>query len=215
MLALQLAQRIPAPAFQYWNKLLGCFAHTLPSAFHASSGALGSIVGTRSTSRTTDSAAMGTSPVTERESQFLGAYGMNEESFNRLNGAVFGRIVAEDTTGVNEEALLCLKKGPVGLWGTCEDMAQYARDLVDAEKQRRTECPQEPPLQVRVFFAESDRMVGQEGQRYFDKCFHEAPDPGGVVQYTSTVTEADHDNIISTHVGVLTRIFHEIHGLSG
>lgn len=120
-------------------------------------------------------------------------------------------LFTEDTRGANDEARLCLKKGPPGLWGACDDYAAFVRDLATQERERRRNqqgAPQpqsqpqsQPPpkLRVRVFFAASDAMSGPSGQAYMEACWQDAR-PGGaladVLQVeTATVADTDHDEV--------------------
>lgn len=119
-----------------------------------------------------------------------------------LDAATGRAIFAEDSRGANDEARLCLKKGPPGLWGACDDYAAFVRALAAQERERRRRPEAPPPkLQVHVFFAASDAISGASGQAYMEACWQEAR-PGGaladVLQVaTSTVADTDHDSLAS------------------
>ncbi|KAM7215859.1 hypothetical protein V8F06_008715 [Rhypophila decipiens] len=85
----------------------------------------------------------------------------------------------ENLVGADSEALFCLRKGPEGLWGDCDDYTNAARKLVDLERSRQNN--QDPGvvgngkkrgLTVHAYFAETDAMIGKKGQTYFEDCWN-------------------------------------------
>lgn len=100
-------------------------------------------------------------------------YGVSEEVGKHIEKLQSKYFLAEDTTAANDEALLCLKKGGTGNWGACEDYKEYVGSLAKRERERRSSDQNRSKLQVEVYFAESDIMIGKGGQEYFEQCWQQ------------------------------------------
>lgn len=101
-------------------------------------------------------------------------YGVDEETEKQVEKLVFQYMSAEGLTGANEEARLCVKKGPAGLWGACEDYQDFAKNQASKELAKSSQGQGASKLRIRIHYAESDMMSGKDGQEYFDKCWQHA-----------------------------------------
>lgn len=136
-----------------------------------------------------------------------------------LQRTIFRRIMDEDVRGVNHDALLLLKRDQFpGSWGTWGDYDTLVPLLAQAERARRatdssTGSGTALPLRVRVFFAESDRMIGTNlAPAWFDNCWR-SEQCGDDIDYSSaTIPKTTHDNIIDLRYGVVEQIFEEMSG---
>ncbi|KAI1119466.1 hypothetical protein F5Y14DRAFT_4273 [Nemania sp. NC0429] len=138
-----------------------------------------------------------------------------EESLQRT---MFRRIMDEDVRGVNQDALLLLKPDEFpGSWGTWGDYDTLVPLLAEAERARRAIADSSAgsgtplPLKVRVFFAESDRMIGTErAPTWFDSCWR-PEQRGDNIDYSSvTIPKTTHDTIIDLRYGVFQQIFEDM-----
>lgn len=137
-----------------------------------------------------------------------------EESLQRT---MFRQIMAEDVRGVNQDALLLLKRDDFpGSWGTWNDYDTLVPLLAEVEKARRapgsgTGSGAALPLRVRVFFAETDKMIGTEvAPGWFDNCWR-SEQRGADIDYSSvTIPRTTHDTIIDLRYGVFQQIFKEM-----
>jgi len=143
-------------------------------------------------------------------------YGVDNEVGKEIERLSTKCFFEEDVTAGNEEAKLCLKKAGSGLWGTCEDYMEYVK-LVNGREQQRLKSEPETDsartkLQLQVYFAESDALVGKAGQEYFDKCWQQ--DDRYVQFETHELPGTDHDTILLDYKkGALRPIFEQVHKL--
>ncbi|KAF2721890.1 hypothetical protein K431DRAFT_320132 [Polychaeton citri CBS 116435] len=143
----------------------------------------------------------------ERDKKAAEKYGVSVETAREVQRLMTKFQLAEDTSAVSEDAILCLKKSGPGLWGACEDYEDYVRKFCASESSRRQDGP--PPgvdrkrIVLKAFFAESDIMIGQGGKTYFDQCWTQACVP--------ELPDTDHETIILDHEkGPLVGIFEDI-----
>lgn len=119
-------------------------------------------------------------------------YGCDLETAKHLEKLTSEYIWAEETKGINDEALTCLHKTGPGTWGACEDYGAFVRDLA---KERTPDCK----LTVSAFFAESDELVGTGGQKYVEECFNQ-PGIADSIDFRSCVKPGtDHNTIMINH----------------
>ncbi len=116
-------------------------------------------------------------------------------------------IFAEDTTGGNEEARLCLKKSGPGLWGACEDYDKYLPVLVEQLKSINDGTVR---LKVQAYYAESDIMIGKGGQAFFEKKWSQSEFADAIDFETFYTPKTDHDTICNPTNGILAKIFDEV-----
>jgi hypothetical protein len=145
-------------------------------------------------------------------------YGLAKEVQIELDKLVFKSTFGEDTSGANDEALLCLRKG--GTWGEADDYAEYVKRLAELERRRLDEIGSPPEnsrlsrLKVRTYFAESDAMSGRRGQAYVEECWKGAGDDlyQDVIDFQFEVLPgSDHDSIVQS-VAALERVFRDAGG---
>ncbi|KAF3391221.1 hypothetical protein F1880_007796 [Penicillium rolfsii] len=138
----------------------------------------------------------------------------------------------EDTTGANDECLLLLKKKEAGPWGACESYEEYPAKLQAKMKDffasrplsTRESLNASPPttlqhrLTVKVFWAESDLLIGKKGAAYFDACFKTftlaelgSGADSSVLLYSSEVLpKTDHDTALLPEYGALPQMIEDI-----
>ena len=94
---------------------------------------------------------------------------------------------------------------------------------------RSTYTPQSPDasstatLTLRVYFAESDALIGKGGQKYFEQCWEEGNgdaegngDGEGRIRFGASVVQGvDHDSIVLAEKGVLGDVFREVNRVCG
>lgn len=121
-----------------------------------------------------------------------------------------------ERSGVSADATLCMQR-------TAEDWDAYS-SLPSCIALLRTTCPPQSPdasstgtLTLKVYFAESDALIGKGGQRYFEQCWKEGNVDGeGKVAFEARVVEgADHDSIVLAEKGVLGDVFREVRRVCG
>lgn len=127
-------------------------------------------------------------------------YGLSRDFQAKLDTELPRRIFSESTVGANREALLCLKKGPEGLWGVCDDYEDFIKRLIERERAETSK------VKVRVFFAAEDSMIGVKGREYMDSCWKEHHD----LDFESRiVANTDHDSVLQS-IEVLESVFLEV-----
>ncbi|RAL11217.1 uncharacterized protein BO97DRAFT_406424 [Aspergillus homomorphus CBS 101889] len=197
-----MAQMLPKGVLNHWNKLIAFTVTKAAPAFVASAGLLSNM--------SSSLPRIGKSLDPEGSERCLATYGMSVEAVETLDKLTMEYLFSENSTGINDEAVVCLKKGPQGLWGACEDLPAYIRQLVQSEQEHRQQHPQTEALQLKAVFADKDSMIGPKGQKYFEHCFTQA-DLGGAMSFESVVVpDTDHDSIWSTRTGVLEKLMWDI-----
>ena len=127
-------------------------------------------------------------------------YDLSRDFQAELDTELPKRIFSESTIGANREALLCLKKGPEGLWGVCDDYKDFLKRLVEKEREETSK------VKVRVFFAAEDSMIGVKGREYMDCCWKEQDE----LDFESRiVANTDHDSVLQS-IEVLESVFREV-----
>jgi hypothetical protein len=197
---MNAASMLPQSVFSYWSNVAGFMNSSAQSA-----GAISSVFTTKKPQmdeaglpRT--SGAYGTTKAVETEvDKLIAEYLFNQESMK----------------GGNEEALLLLKKDPSISWGACEDYVAYTKTLNRREKERQTAGGERAKLKVRLYFAESDVMIGKKGQKFFEECWRSNGDSDMIDLESSEMPGTNHDSVlVDFEKGALERIFKEIKALS-
>lgn len=215
---MQAARHIPKPIFGFWNRIPEFFHNTVGQPLAASG-----MVFTSVTNALTPRAAVSgdhedNTPRGLNRRRLEEVYGVAKDVQKELDRLVFYSTFREDTSGANDEAMFCLKKG--GTWGEADDYAEYVRRLVELERKRVDEGVQAGDeartgkLKVRAYFAESDAMSGKRGQAYVEECWK-----GGkndqyqeAIDFQSEVLPGtDHDSIIQS-VAALEKVFRDAGG---
>lgn len=205
---MKMAQTLPASVFGVW--------HHIPKVVSAGGAAFGKISKLLPSSSGLSSAG---TPSEERNRQTLESeYGLSLELQKELEPQTMKTILSENTVGADSEALICLKKGPAGLWGECDDYALYVKKLAELERGRRPEDGggDRRKLRVTAYFAETDAMIGKKGQSYVEECWKGSGENEfqDVLEFTTTtIKETDHDSVVQT-VEVLKQIFLDAGGVA-
>lgn len=129
-----------------------------------------------------------------------------EDAFKRaLWRLAFEYAFAENTEGLGPEALFCLKRRGQGkLWGDWEDYDIFVRLLIEQERHRDSAAK----LEVDVFHAESDMLLGKKGQDYFDDCWSPADN---CVDYSRLlIPGTSHETIVDHKFGLMERILKRV-----
>jgi hypothetical protein len=146
------------------------------------------------------------------EARSMEVYGMTRAQEGAVSKLGLKYMFAETTSGANDEALLCLRKGTeadVG-WGVCEDYGAFVPKLAEEWKRfSRNGEHSDIKLRLQVYFATSDAMSGEGGQSYFKECWREERCADGI-EFQGTVAEnTTHDDIGLPERGVLEKVFRE------
>jgi hypothetical protein len=97
-------------------------------------------------------------------------YGVDGETAKAIDELSMKYRFAEDITGVNDEAKLCLRKCEDADWGEAQDYAACIRSIAQNERTLQQQNPGGAKLKVQAFFSDSDIMIGKRGQEYFEQC---------------------------------------------
>lgn len=198
---MQMAQTLPTSVFGIW--------HHIPKVVSVGGAVFGKISNLLPSSSGLGPAE---SPPLERNRQRLeNEYGLSLELQKELHPLTFKSMLSENTVGADSEALCCLRKGPAGLWGDCDNYALFVGKLTELERGRRADegAGGRGKLKINAYFAETDAMIGKKGQSYMEDCWNGGP--GDEFQdrlefTTTTVKETDHDSVVQS-VEVLKQIF--------
>lgn len=201
ILSLQMAKMLPTGVLKQWNKVMKFVVTKAAPSLSSSVDILSSMGGSIPRGSTED--------INHRE-PILTADEIGPRTAKQLENLCIEYIFLEDTTGMNDEAVVCLKK-TAGLWGACEDLPIYIRWLVQAEEWYKQGHPEEQkPLQVKAIFAEKDGMIGPQGQKYFENCF--APiNLNNVVSFQSVMEKGTgHDTLWASETGAFLKVMEDI-----
>jgi hypothetical protein len=112
-----------------------------------------------------------------------------------------------DYSGISAEASLCCQN-PGKDWGVYSSLPS-AISLLRAHFQEA--------LTFKAYFAETDVMIGQGGQKYFETCWREGNAEGeGRVKFEAKVVGGtDHDSIVLVEKGVVGDVFRGVKKLCG
>ncbi|KAJ0119927.1 hypothetical protein J7T55_000777 [Diaporthe amygdali] len=198
---MKMAQSLPTSVFGIW--------HYMPKVVTAGGTAFSKISNLLPSSSGVNAAE--TPPLERNRQKIESEYGLPVEMQRELQTLTLKSIFSENMVGADSEALCCLRKGPVGLWGDCDDYALFVRKLAELERTRRADegVGDRESLRISAYFAESDSMIGKRGQSYMENCWKGS---GGdefqdVLNFTAeTVKETDHDSVVQS-VEVLKQIF--------
>lgn len=219
LLSLAASSLIPNSLIsKQWNKLNGFMATTLLPAIGNSSGLLASFstASLSSSSTSTSESSLGDSSISDEEQKFIDAYGMTSSQKSALVSIFLKYMFAEDTTGANDEALLCLRKSPDITWEFCDDYVAYVPQLAQRWEEYSSSNNRDgsasmttPQLKIQAYFASSDMMVGQGGRKYFESIWNEAS-CSNVIQFEGMeVKNTSHDSIGDPTNGAMEKVFEE------
>lgn len=178
----------------------------IPSASW-SGGIISSAAALLSTSASTDIPGAETSTSTTP----LERYGFDEDTAKLIEKFSAKYQFTENTTGVNEEVKLCLRKCDDTDWGEAADYSSCIRKIAANEAALGSRESNAAKLRVEAFFAGSDIMIAKRGQDYFEQCWQGDGVKGKIVFTTSMFPEANHDSVlIDQKKGALKIVFERI-----
>lgn len=138
-------------------------------------------------------------------------YGQNEDSRYDMNVVcVVDSQLMNISSGIGQEALLCLKKGG-SYWGACDDYPSYVEALAQQLRGRRGDGAEgRNKLKIVAQFSETDIMIGKGGQVYFEECWSKA-DVSDVIDFQSVmVPGTNHDTLVSPQKKGLVEIMDQL-----
>ncbi|UNI15511.1 hypothetical protein JDV02_002039 [Purpureocillium takamizusanense] len=119
-------------------------------------------------------------------------------------------VFADGVNGMAQEAILLMQRTPGkagwGDWGDYDGLVPRLREALQAAGRQ---------LEIDVYFAEKDGMVGDagsKGPKWFEDCWKGEQD-GGIIRYASSVVDgAEHDTIWGLRYGAIQKVFARIGG---
>ncbi|KAK7940772.1 uncharacterized protein PG986_013159 [Apiospora aurea] len=207
LVSLKMAQWLPVRAFSAWHHIPRLVVTKAQPAF-ASSGAV--------LSKATN-AILGKADITNDEGhsssrRLAKKYGMDGGLQEELDELIPKTMFEGQTVGADSEVLQCLKKGASGTWGKCDDYPTFIRDLAELERSRGL-GEGRPRIKIRVYFAETDALIGKRGQSYFEECWagKDGEFEDCIDFAAESVDKTDHDSV-PRKLRILEAIFHEAGG---
>jgi hypothetical protein len=138
-------------------------------------------------------------------------YGFDEDTAKLIAKLSSKYQFTENTSGVNEEVKLCLRKCDDADWGEAADYSSCIRKIAVNEAALGSLEPHAAKVSVEAFFAGSDIMIAKSGQEYFEQCWQSDGVRGEVDFTTSTFPEANHDSVLGDQKkGALKIVFERI-----
>lgn len=194
---MNLASKVPNGILDSWNGVMKFINRRIAPSIMWSGGVISTVSSLfKSKDEDSDSTSL------------ADRYGRSEEYGKEVDELMGSYYFQEDTTAGNEDAKLCLKKEGTGCWGVCEDYEEYVRSLVQKESERR---PDEPKLDIRVYYAESDMLIGKMGQEYFERCWQQVDLAGSISYRSKELPGTNHDStVLDFNKGAAKEIFDEI-----
>jgi len=201
---MKFAAKLPANVIDYLSPLQGFINSKVAPTLSFSGGLVSSTAILVGGQKSIDGPVKAGSPEDAAEK-----YGVDVETAKILRSLVVKFNLAEDTTGANEEAKLCLMKGGKADWGALADYEACIQSIADRE--REGVQAGEVKLRMEAAFASSDVIIGKGGQEYFEKCWKREGMAGSVDFESRTFEGTDHDGVlIDFHKGALTGIFESV-----
>lgn len=102
-------------------------------------------------------------------------------------------------------------------WGVYASLPSCIDFLRSTYTPQDSDASSTATLTLRVYFAESDALIGTGGQKYFEQCWKERNGDGeGRIRFEASVVEGvDHDSIVLAEKGVLGDVFREVKRVCG
>lgn len=203
---------------KHWNNVSGFFATKFLPSLAASGGliesfpAFGASKSAGSASSLDGSKTKKQKEDEEDEVSSMEAFGMTRAQKNAVSSLGLKYMFAENTTGANDEALLCLRKGADAdvSWGVCQDYGAFVPKLAKEWKRFSSERDRsDTKLRLQVYFASSDVMSREGGQKYFEECWEKERCGDGIEPEGSVVENTTHDSIADPEKGVLEKVLRE------
>ena len=204
-LGMQFASLMPSSMVGSWHKLAEFYInYGLPVTGGVRSGIsglkwLGSLSGLSS----------GQSPQTSADT--AGKDAAAKEQLDQIKQRLITTyLFAEEFTGASQEALLCMGKDD-SAW---DGIKPVTAKIIASEVITRSQTPPTPPtkLQVSLFLAENDEMIGKKGNQYWFDCLKPGIDEGVLKVDRFHLLGCDHNDVLSPNVGVVEELFDQICG---
>lgn len=135
-------------------------------------------------------------------------YGISKAFSNKIFEACFRAGMAENSEGLNDEVRLCLKKGCT--WDACDDYDDFVKTLAAREEATAVEAR----LQVKIFLAQQDALMGGRGKRYVEECWQRncCTETGQAIDvHVKTVAGTNHDSLLD-RPAVLEEVMRDVLG---
>jgi hypothetical protein len=201
---MNLASKLPANVIDYLSPLQGFIVSRIAPTVSFSGGLFSSTAALVGGPKDIDSPIQAGSPEDAAEK-----YGVDLETAKIMRSLAVKFNLAEDTTGANEEAKLCLMKGGKADWGALADYEACVQSIADRERERVQAG--EVKLRMEAAFASSDVIIGKGGQDYFEKCWRREGISDGVDFASRTCEGVDHDGVlVDFHKGALKGLFESV-----
>jgi hypothetical protein len=143
-------------------------------------------------------------------------YGVDGETAKVIDKLSMKHRFAEDITGVNDEAKLCLRKCDDADWGEARDYAACIRSIAQNERTLQQQNSGGAKLKVEAFFSDSDIMIGKRGQEYFEQCWQQDVCKESLDFATKTYPNTTHDSVVVDYKkGALRDVFEKVARLGG
>ncbi|KAJ8070848.1 hypothetical protein OCU04_001211 [Sclerotinia nivalis] len=187
---LQVASMLPNSVINHWGSVINFVLNNATPMIASSGGAFAALK--------SSFFAPGVAAETRREmaeQKIREGYGVSKETKKEMDNLVFKWAFLEDTTGLNDEARLCLKKTDDCSWDACEDYEEMVKSLAEMWTQR-VERNQSAMLEVKIYLAEDDIMTGEKGKEYFRKCWTSEDWVSGIKVNCEQLEGTDHDNVL-------------------
>lgn len=199
---------LPRPLVEkYWDSLSGFMATKVMPSFAASGGVMEGLAALGGSLSNPGGARVGEGE-SEDEKSAVEAFGMTRGRRNEVARLGLKLMFAEETSGANDEALLCAQKGTPDevSWGVCNDYRTFVSELAEMWKERLGDVTK---LRVQAFFAEEDAMIGEGGRRHFEECWGRERCGEGIEFSAKVVGGTTHDSIGDPENGVLEEVLRE------
>lgn len=138
----------------------------------------------------------------------LNSYGVGMEVQKELNKQVMKYAFAEECSGGNDEARLCLKSIVGSEWGVLDEYPAYIEKLKGMWEERIDAGG--PKLVVRVLLAEEDVMIGAKGMKYIEECWTKEKCGRGIDVECVTLEGTDHDSVLDPARGAMGEVYNAL-----
>lgn len=204
---MTLASKLPAPVIDYLSPLQGFIQSKVAPTLSFSSGLFTSSAAMLGSQPSPDS-----QPTASSDEDAAEKFGVNVGTAKLVRSLTLNFYLAEETTGANEEAKLCLMKGGKADWGVLADYEACVQSIADAEG--KSIAAGAAKLKMDAAFASSDVIIGKGGQEYFEKCWRRESVAANVDFESRTFDGTNHDTVlIDFRNGGLKMIFERIAGM--
>jgi hypothetical protein len=128
-----------------------------------------------------------------------------------LESVITNFIFAENIEGASQEALLCLQKCNIK-WGDWDTIDEAVLRIATNEKSRLGDAGDitRRKLEIQIFFAEDDEMVGKGGQAYLEECFAKANVTEYLDFHSEVLPGTDHSGVLRASKGAIGKVMREI-----